>query len=226
MDLDTAARELLRRVVAESGWDLRQDLRRGVDEHPALRNAAEARIPAQRVVGEVGQLRERLDAGVAGADEDEAEMGASLACVELRVRRLELAQHAVAEHDRIGQVLEAEAVLGEAGEGKTRGTAPSASTRCSQPMSNAPASASPRGPPALLVDLGHTAEHQLGTRAHLTERDDGVPRLERARGGLGQHRRVEHEVLRADDRRPLLAEQARDVAAGEAAADHETPPRA
>src|SRR5262245_39533763 len=45
--------------------------------------------------------------------------------------------------------------------------------------------------------------------------------LERAGRGLRQERRVEHEVLRADDRRAAITEQSRDVAAGEAAADDE-----
>ena len=60
-------------------------------------------------------------------------------------------------------------------------------------------------------------------RAHLPERDDDVPRLERPGGRLGQERRVEHEVVGVDDRRAALAEQARDVRAGEAAADDERP---
>ena len=60
-------------------------------------------------------------------------------------------------------------------------------------------------------------------RAHHAQRHDHVTRLERARRGLGQHRRVEHEVLLADDRRAALAEQACDVRAGEAAAEDERP---
>ncbi len=42
VDLDAAAGELLRRVLAEPGRDLRQDLRRRVDEHPARLGAAGA----------------------------------------------------------------------------------------------------------------------------------------------------------------------------------------
>ena len=52
---------------------------------------------------------------------------------------------------------------------------------------------------------------------------DDVARLEGPGRGLGEERRVEHEVLAADDRRTALAEQARDVAAGEPAADDERP---
>ena len=48
-----------------------------------------------------------------------------------------------------------------------------------------------------------------------------MARLERAGGGLRQHRRVEHEVLGADDGCPTPPEQPGDVGAGEAAAEDE-----
>jgi hypothetical protein len=54
--------------------DLREDLRRRVDEHPALRRLAQVGIPPERVRDEVGELGERLHSRVAGADEDEAEV--------------------------------------------------------------------------------------------------------------------------------------------------------
>src|SRR5205085_1201957 len=73
-DLDTAAGELVRRVVAEAGRDLGEDLRRRVDEHPALPHSAERRVVAERGADEGGKLGERLDARVAGADEDEGEL--------------------------------------------------------------------------------------------------------------------------------------------------------
>jgi hypothetical protein len=50
------------------------------------------------------------------------------------------------------------------------------------------------------------------------QRHDDVARLERARGGLRQHRRVEHEVLGADDGRPAPPQQPSDVGVSEAAA--------
>ena len=73
-DLDPALGQLLGRVLAEPRRDLGQDLRRRVDEHPALRRVPEARVVAQRVADEVGELGERLDARVAGADEDEGQL--------------------------------------------------------------------------------------------------------------------------------------------------------
>ena len=73
------------------------------------------------------------------------------------------------------------------------------------------------------VERGHAAEHEVGVRAHLAKRDDDVARLERARRRFGQERRVQHRVLRRDDRRPALAEEACHIGAGEAAAEHERP---
>src|SRR5206468_1164903 len=56
VDLEASALELAGRVFAEARWDLGQDLRRGVHEYPALWNAAEPWVEAERVVDEVGQL--------------------------------------------------------------------------------------------------------------------------------------------------------------------------
>jgi hypothetical protein len=63
------------------------------------------------------ELGQRLDARVARADEDEAEVACRLVRIEARRGRLERAQQPVAERDRVGDVLEALAVLGQAGDG-------------------------------------------------------------------------------------------------------------
>src|SRR5262245_63464401 len=60
-------------------------------------------------------------------------------------------------------------------------------------------------------------------RAHQPQRHDHVARLERAGRSLGKHRRIEHEVLEADDRRAALPEQPGDVRAREAPAEDERP---
>jgi hypothetical protein len=60
-------------------------------------------------------------------------------------------------------------------------------------------------------------------RAHLPQRHDDVPRLERPRSRLGQHRRVEHEVLGRRDRRAALAEQACDSSRRRTRRRHERP---
>ena len=75
VDLDSASREPSGGVLAEPSRDLGEDLRRRVDEHPALRYVAQAGVRAQRCLRHVVQLCERFDARVARADEDEAELG-------------------------------------------------------------------------------------------------------------------------------------------------------
>jgi hypothetical protein len=123
----------------------------------------------------------------------------------------------VPQVDRVGERLEREAVLGEARDGECPGHG------AERDHEVAPADRPfPDGRGARLdVDALDPAEQELCVPAHLAQRHDGVPGLERARRGLGQQRRVEHEVLRADDRRLASAEQPGDVRAGEAAAQDE-----
>lgn len=72
-----------------------------------------------------------------------------------------------------GEVLEAERVLRQAGD---RQDANDRSPRHDELLVD-----------ELLLGCDHAAEQQLGVRAHLPYRHDGVPRLQRARGGLGEH---------------------------------------
>jgi hypothetical protein len=144
--------------------------------------------------------------------------------VRLLVRGLELSQHAVAQVDRVGEVLEAERVLREARDGER----PRDRARCEHELLVGDLEAARvRGlhvhDATLLVQRRRGAEQQLGVPAHLAQGHDDVARLERARGRLGQHRRVEHEVLAADDRRAAAAEQTGDVAPRKSAADDENP---
>ena len=115
MDLDASTLEPARRVLPELARDLGEDLRRRVDEHPALGHLAESGVGAERRMCHVVQLGERLDARVSRADEDEAELGR---VVGMDRRALELQQDAVAERDRVSEVLEADPVLREPGHGK------------------------------------------------------------------------------------------------------------
>ena len=95
--------------AASLGEQLVQDAVARLDEHPALRRGSQARVEAERVADEIVELRERLDAGVARADEHEREMRRS----GREVGGLELGEHVVAKCDRVGEVVEAESVLGE-----------------------------------------------------------------------------------------------------------------
>ena len=85
-----------------------------LDEDPALRRGLQARVEAERVTNEVVELGERLDTGIARADEHEREMRRS----GREIGSLELGEHVVAERDRVGEVVEAESVLGEARNGQ------------------------------------------------------------------------------------------------------------
>jgi hypothetical protein len=209
----------VRRVVAEPPRDLRQDLRRRVDEHPALARLAERRVVAECIPDEVGEFGERLDARVAGADEDEGELVLAVRLVRRRRGGLQPAQDVVAEVDRVRERLEAAPVVGEAGDrerprdGAERDDEVGVA-QVDEALARLDLDAATRG-----VVVDRAAEDELRVRAHHPERDDDVPRLERPRGGLGEHRRVEHEVLEADHRRAALPEQARDVRPREPAAE-------
>ena len=76
---------------------------------------AGARVALHRVGGEVLQLGQRLEAGVAAADEDVGEQLVAAGRVLGRVRRLQRLDHVVAQPDRVGEALEADRVLGEPG---------------------------------------------------------------------------------------------------------------
>ena len=82
VDLDPSLLEVVVRVLAELLRDLGEDPWRRVHEHPALRCIAQTRVEAQRVPDEVRELRERLDAGVPGPDEDERQVRRHSFCVE------------------------------------------------------------------------------------------------------------------------------------------------
>ncbi len=176
---------------------------------------------AQSVVHEVGELRERLDAGVARADEHEREVPLLHGRVGREVGKLELLQHVVSEVDGVGDVFEAEGVLAEA---RHRERAADRAERDDEPLVlhlDRPERRLDGHRPCGLVECYRTAVDELGARTHHPQRHDDVPRLERPGGGFRKDRRVEHEVLRADDRGPAFAEQARDVGAGKAAAEDE-----
>ena len=218
MDLDAALGEAPRGVPAQAARDLGQDLRRGVDEHPPLRDLSQRRVEAQRGVRQVVQLAEALHPRVACADEDEAELRR---IVRVDDGALELQEDVVAERDRIGEVLEAHPVLGEARDGQCAGPGPEGDHQPLVRDLDWPGERVHEDGPPLAVEPRHVAEQELCMRAHLAERDDDVARLERAGGRLGQERRVQHEVLERDDRRPAALQEPRDVASREAPSQDE-----
>ena len=128
------------------------------------------------------QLCERFDARVARADEDEAELGR---IVGMDRRALELEEHAVPQRDRVGEILEADAMLEQT---RHRKRARGRSERDDEPLVADLELAGERLDDdrlALGIVAQHVAEDELGVRAHLAQRDDDVARLERPRGRLG-----------------------------------------
>ena len=122
-------------------------------------------------------------------------------------RALELEQHPVPERDRVGEVLEPDAVLGEAGNRKrARRRAERHDEAFVADLERAGQRLDRHGTSVVVVP-GDAPENELGMRAHLAERDHDVARLERPGRRLGQERRVEHEVLERHDRRAAALEE-------------------
>ena len=216
MDLDASTLEPARRVLPELARDLGEDLRRRVDEHPALWHLAERGVGAKRRMRHVVQLGQRFDSRVSRAHEHEAELGR---VVGMDRGALELQQDAVAERDRVSEVLEADPVLREPGHGKrARRRSEGDDETLVSDLERSGQRLDDDGLAVAIVTRDRT-EDELGVRAHLPERNDHVTRLERPRGRLREERRVQHEVLVRDDRRAMALQQSRDIAAGEATAE-------
>ena len=117
-DLDAPPAQLVRRELGEVGRDLGHDAVARLDEDPAHALLAAARVQLDHVGREVLQLGEALEPGVARADEDVVQPLRALLRVLERLGRLERREQVVAQRDRVGQRLEADRVLGEAGHGQ------------------------------------------------------------------------------------------------------------
>ena len=143
--------------------------------------------------------------------------------VTLDHRRLEAPQNMVPEVDRVREVFEAEAVLGEPGNRQPAGDRAEREDSLVVADREGPGLGfDGRGSPGRFQS-GQPAQEEVRVRAHEPQRDDDVTWLERPRGCLREERCEEHEVLEADDRRAALSEEPRDVGAGEAASEDERP---
>ena len=118
-DLDAAPVQRALGKAGEAVGRLAEDPRPGVDQDPARADVGQARVAAQRLVGHLGDLGDRLDAGEAGARDDEGQPPRG--GVRRGVGQLDLAQDVVAQADRIAEVLEPEGVLAQAGHGRGAG---------------------------------------------------------------------------------------------------------
>ena len=77
-----------------------------------------SRVQLDRLGGEVLELGESLDPGVAGADEHEAQVFGPARRVFQRLGDVHAIEHLVAHGGRIGQRLEADRMLGKARDGQ------------------------------------------------------------------------------------------------------------
>ena len=186
-----------------------------------------ARVQVEDVGDEVLQLGEALQARVARADEDVGQELAPRGAVLERLGLLERAQDVVAQRDRLGQRLEAARVLGEARDRQR------AADRADGDDELVVGEVLDRALEVLDLQrvalrrrAGDPAEAQVdAARQLLAQRHDDVARLEHARRGARQQRRVEHEVDVVDepDARAVRGQQARERAGGVEA--HRSPRR-
>ena len=128
-DLDPAPGQRALGEAGEAVGRLAQDPLRAVDQHPARLDVGQPRVVAQRVLRHLGDLGDRLDAGEAGARDDEGQ--APRGSVGRGVGELDLTQDVVAQADGVAEVLQAEACSRRPGTGGVRVTDPSAITSCS-----------------------------------------------------------------------------------------------
>jgi hypothetical protein len=162
---------------------------------------ARARIERQGVRREVLKLGERLEPRVAAAHEHEREELFLQLRVRGRVRELERLDHVVAKPDRVGQRLEPDSVLLEAGDGHDARDRPMGNEQSvvAKLLLATLLIANGNGP-ARGVASGDGAEYQAGLLEHVAQRRDDVARLEHPRRGLREKRRVEQEVDVVDER--------------------------
>ena len=160
----------------------------------------ELRVVAQRVAGHVLHLGQRLDAGVAAADEDEGQRPAADLRVGRGGRHVEPVQHVVAQVDGLTDGLEADAVLAQAGDRQRPGDR--AGGDDDVVVRDLPGRAADRLHDrglAGVVDPGHRAGDDLALAQLPPQRHHGVPGRDVAGRRLGQERLVGHVRLRVDD---------------------------
>ena len=199
-DVDAASAQLLHGVVGEVPRNLWQDPLRRLDQDPAHALQAGARVAVHRVDGEVLKLGQRLEARVAASDEDVGEELLAAHRVVGRVCLLERLDHVVSQPDRVGEALEADRVLVETGDRqRARDRADGNDELVVAQLLDLAVVGVELDRARRRIVAGDRAEAQVGALEDVAQRRDHVARLERSRRGLGQKRRVEHEVDVVDE---------------------------
>nr|WP_255345796.1 hypothetical protein [Streptomyces chartreusis] len=116
--VDVAAAQFGDGVAAHVLADLGQDPVGGLDQDPLHVLGPDVVVVARGVAGHVLQFAERFDTGVAAADEDEGEGGVADLGVAGGGGDVHLLDDVVAQADGLFDGLEADGVIGEAGDGQ------------------------------------------------------------------------------------------------------------
>jgi hypothetical protein len=226
--LDAGLTQPLHGVAAEVFAHLREDAPRRLDQDPAHVGRAEVGVVAGSIDRHVLQLGQRLHARVAAADEQERQQPPALVGAPDRVGQVQLAEHLVAQRDGLLHLLEADAVLGEAGNRQRARDRPGSDDHDVVPeLVRLAGERLDHGEPAGVLDARHPAGQHLDVVQHAAQRHDDVPRLDAARRRLGEERLVRHVRPRVDHGHPRLAraqlplQPQGGVHADVAAADHE-----
>ncbi len=203
-DVDTAFAQLAEGVSGEFGRLLGEDPVGRLDQHPAQVLGADVVVAAYGGADHVLQFRERADARVAGADEDEGERGLAQRRVAGGGGEVQLLQDVVAQGHRLADGGEAEAVLGEAGHRGRTGDRPRGHhqdvvgefDRCGW---FAGAGGVGQRAAGGVFDRGDPGGEHPAVRQHPAQRDDDVSGVDRAGRDLGEQRVVREVGLGLDD---------------------------
>ena len=167
-------------------------------------------VAVHRVGGEVLELGQGLETGVAAADEDVGEHLLPARRVLGRVRHLQGLDDVVSEPDRVGEALEADCVLVEARHREGPGNRADREHQLVVAQVLGLAIVHPRLDRAGGgVVGGDRAQPEVGALEDLPQRGDHVARLQQPGRRLGQERRVEDEIDVVDEHQPrrLLRQQ-------------------
>jgi hypothetical protein len=152
-----------------------------------------------RPLGEQLALGGHFGPGVPGAHDDERGPRQPLGRVFGQLGQLELAQHVIAQVHGLGDRLEADRVVGDAGYGKQSGHRAAGQhqpvpDQRPRPILDIDHRARPRGK----IDRCDVPEQDLGARQLGPQRHRGSAGLQDRRRDLGQQRHVEHVVRGVD----------------------------
>ena len=180
--------------------DLGHDAAHRLDEVEVRLVEGELRVVLEQRARERAELGEDLDAGEAAADDDEGEQALALGTGREVRRLVEVREHAVADRDGLFDRLEADRVVGDAGD--REGARDGAARDHDDVVVELPRLTDlgrDRGGLRRVVDARDLRGDDVGLLQVPALRDHRVTRLDRACGHLGKERLVRHVGKRVDD---------------------------